>query len=106
MISVFTEFILKTLEFFYHYFKTIHLFYAHGCLPACNSTQHMHDWCLQRSEESVGSHGTGVIDGCEPSGGCWESNLGLLREQPVLFIFEPSLKLLHHYSIIIIFKQL
>ena len=27
---------------------------------------------------SVGSPGTGVMDGCEPQCGCWESNLSSL----------------------------
>jgi hypothetical protein len=31
----------------------------------------------------------GVIDGCEPPGGCWEPNLGSLQEQQVLLTSEP-----------------
>ena len=35
---------------------------------------------------------TGVIDSCEPLCGCWESNLGLLEDQPVLLTTKPSLQ--------------
>ena len=38
----------------------------------------------------VTSPGTEVTDGCEPPGGCWESNLGPLEEQSVLLTPEPS----------------
>lgn len=27
---------------------------------------HVFSWCLQKSEEGLGSHGTGIKDGCEP----------------------------------------
>ena len=51
--------------------------------------EHMCAWCLQRSE-GVRSPGIGIIDGCEPSYGHWEPNLGHLQEQQVLLIGEPS----------------
>ena len=38
--------------------------------------------------------GTGITDSYELSCGCWEMNLGLLKQQPVLLITEPSLLLL------------
>jgi hypothetical protein len=34
-------------------------------------------------EEGVKTPGTGATDGCEPSYGCWELNLGPLQEQHV-----------------------
>lgn len=44
---------------------------------------------LQRPEEGVESSGNGVI---ERMGGGWESNLGLLQEQPGLLTAELFLK--------------
>lgn len=44
----------------------------------------------ERREESTGSPGTGVRDGCEPYR-CWEWNLGPLQEQ-VLLIEGPFLQ--------------
>jgi hypothetical protein len=44
-----------------------------------------------RPEELVGSPGTGVMDGCVLSHGCWEMTLGLLQEQ-VLLSTAPSLR--------------
>lgn len=37
-----------------------------SALPACMCVHSMHVWGLRRSEEGVGSPGTGVTDGCEP----------------------------------------
>ena len=42
--------------------------------------------------EGVRSPGTGVIDSCELSYGCWELNPGPLEEQPVFLTSEPSLQ--------------
>jgi hypothetical protein len=39
----------------------------------------------------IGSLGTGVTDGGNLLCGCWESNLGLLEEQPMLLTIESSL---------------
>lgn len=46
--------------------------------------------CLvpQRPDEGVRSPETGATDGFKRTCGCWESNLGLLWEQPVLIIAE------------------
>lgn len=46
----------------------------------------------QSTEEGVGSHGTGDIDGCEPLCGCWESNLSPLKEQQIILTAELSLQ--------------
>lgn len=43
-------------------------------LPVCVYVYNMHSWCWPRSEERVGSHGTGVMDGCELLFWCWERN--------------------------------
>ncbi|XP_041508403.1 ephrin type-A receptor 10 isoform X3 [Microtus oregoni] len=39
-----------------------------------------------------------IIDGCEPSYGCWELNSGPLEQQSVLLTSEPSLQPLNHLS--------
>lgn len=41
---------------------------------------------------SVGSLGTGVVDGCAPPFECWDSNLRPLQEHQVLFTAEPHLQ--------------
>jgi hypothetical protein len=43
-------------------------------------------WRPRRSDEGIGSPGTGVTNGCEPSCGCRELNQGPLQEQEVLLI--------------------
>lgn len=48
--------------------------------------------CLQRPEKSMGSSRAGVLDGCEPGCGCWEVNLVLLKEQPLLLTAKPPLQ--------------
>lgn len=46
-------------------------------------------WSLRRSEEDVKSAVSGVMDGCEPSSGVWESNQeGLLEEAHVCLTTE------------------
>ena len=60
-------------------------------LPACMYMCHVHVVPMEaRDGGSVRSPGTGVIDGCEPPCGCWESNLGPLEEQQMLLTAEPS----------------
>lgn len=46
---------------------------------------------------SVGSPETGIIDGCEPTSGCWESNLGPFKEQKVLLTIELSRQPLYFF---------
>jgi hypothetical protein len=46
--------------------------------------------CTTELEEGIESPGTGFTDGCEPSFGCWELNLGPLEEQPVSLTTELS----------------
>ena len=74
----------------------IYLLYMYGLLPlcvciyvcmyvyiyvyVCMYVYHVCAWYLWESEEGVISLGIGVMDGCEPSCGCWESNLGPLQE--------------------------
>lgn len=50
-------------------------------LPACLHMHHAHAWCLQRSEESTVSPGTGTADGCKLPCGYWEVNPCCLEEQ-------------------------
>jgi hypothetical protein len=56
-------------------FKKVIYFYfmCIGVLPAC-----------------IESPGTRVVDSCEMPCGCWELNLGSLKEQPMLLTVEPS----------------
>ena len=62
-----------------------------GVLPICNSVHHLHAWCLQRPEESIRFTRCGVIDACELTCRCWESNLSQ-EEHPVILTTEPSLQ--------------
>lgn len=39
--------------------------------------------CPQRLEEGIKALGNGVIHGCDPPYGCWESNIDPLEEQPL-----------------------
>lgn len=39
---------------------------------------HMHSWCPQKSEESIRCPVTRVTDRCEPRGGSWDLDPGLL----------------------------
>jgi hypothetical protein len=48
--------------------------------------------CCGRPQEGIRSLGTGVIDGCELSCGCWELNPGPLKEQSVFLTAELSLQ--------------
>lgn len=58
---------------------------AMSVLPTCMCVYHMCVCCLQRSEEGVGSPGTGVMGDCElqSMGDCgwWELNSGSLQEK-------------------------
>lgn len=59
-------------------------FYVYGCF-VCMYICLPHV-CLVPVEATV----VLVLDGSEPSCGCWESNLSPLKEQPVLLAAEPS----------------
>jgi len=60
---------------------------------------HARAQCPPRPEEGTGTPGTGVADGCEASGRCWEANLGPPQERHVLLATEPSVELcLSHNS--------
>lgn len=45
-----------------------------GVLSACLYVHYVHAWCLWRSEEGIGSPGTGIMDGCETLYGYWGSD--------------------------------
>ena len=60
--------------------------------------------CLERSEEGVRAHETGVTDGCEPPCGYWELNRGPLKDHYVFLTSEPSLQLLKQSVFISIAK--
>lgn len=62
-----------------------------GAFLACVYEYHMCALCCQRSEKGIWSFGTWVVDGCDLSCGCWESNPGNLEEQLVLLTTELSI---------------
>jgi hypothetical protein len=43
-----------------------------------------------RSEEGIGSSGTGIMNGCKPPAGYWESNPGPPQEQHMILTTKPS----------------
>lgn len=45
-------------------------FMCRSTLSACVYVQRVHAWRLRKSEEGLGSPGTGGTGGCEPPGGC------------------------------------
>lgn len=59
-------------------------------LPAGVSVHHLHAQCLEKPEEIMVSHGTGVTDSCEWPCRCWELNP--LEDLPALLSAEPSLQ--------------
>lgn len=59
-------------------------------LFACKYMCHMYAW---KSEEGIGSSGTGVVETCEPIRGSLEINLGTLKNQEILLTTELSLQL-------------
>ena len=71
--------------FYWMSVSKIILFGIYGCFaPTCMLAYHVCAWCPWRLGKGIGSSTTGVTDSCEPSCGCWESNLGPLEKQPVL----------------------
>ena len=56
-------------------------FMCKGVLPAHTYVHHMHAWCPQKSDKSIKSPETEVIDGCKLPCECWKPNLGPLQEQ-------------------------
>ena len=58
--------------------------FVYECLPACIYVYHIHVWCPYKTEESVKSLGTRVMDGYKPPYGYWEPNLSPLQEPQVL----------------------
>lgn len=67
-------------------------FLCMNALPACMSVPYAY---LVPTEPLRGQPvpGSGVIDNCESRCGCWEVNLGHLKEQPVLWPFLTSFSL-------------
>lgn len=43
---------------------------------------------ISEAKEGTGALRTGVVDGCEPPGGCWELSVGLLEEHQVFLTAE------------------
>ena len=59
------------------------------CMLLCLCTMFLP--CPWRSEVGVRASGSRVADSCEPLCGCWEPNLGPLKEQQVFSTAKPSL---------------
>ena len=55
-----------------------------GTLPAWISVYRVYDQYTESPEEGFGFPGTEFTNGFKLPCGCWESNQGLLQEQPVL----------------------
>lgn len=66
-------------------------------LPVGLYVHYMCTWVPQKSEKSIKSPGTKVMDGCDPPRGFWKLNLSPLREQQVLLTGEPSVQPLTEY---------
>lgn len=76
------------------YFKNIFPFYflslgfSLACMTSCVQ-------CLQRPEEADSSPGTGVLDDCEPSCWCWESNWSVEEPTPLPIMSQLSVPTAH-----------
>jgi hypothetical protein len=62
-----------------------------GALPACRSVHQVHAEPT-KAREDFGFSGAGVIEDFQPPRACWESKLGPLEVQPVLFTADSSLQ--------------
>lgn len=69
---------LVNMHVFYKQATYFYLMCVLACMCVC--MHHMHVCFLRRPEEGVRSPETGVIDGCEPSCRCWESNSDPLED--------------------------
>jgi hypothetical protein len=84
--------------FFFSEMYAILLFHVESILPDGIYVHHVWAECLRKDfREGIRSSGTRVIDGCESPRGYFELNLGLLQEQPVLLVAEPSLQPYCHF---------
>lgn len=57
----------------------------------CIYVHHVHACCLWKPEESGGSPGIKITDGCELQCGCWKLLLSLLHEEQMVLAVEASL---------------
>ena len=62
----------------------------YGLLPTCVPVYHVHVYCPGRSEEGIGSPGTGITDRCTLPSGCWELKLDSLGEEIVSQLCFPT----------------
>jgi hypothetical protein len=75
----------------------MYVIYAYECFARMYMyVYHMYAWYPQWLEESTRSSGTCVMNGREPSYGCWELNLGPLQRLHKFLTAEPSLQLRFH----------
>lgn len=79
-----TVFLLSTLNLTWMN-RVFGLFFMYiGALHGCMSVCHVHSWYYRTEKRSWVPLGAGLIDNYKPSSGCCQSNLGPLKEQPVI----------------------
>jgi hypothetical protein len=80
--------------YLYFMFMSVSYVCMYGWMDGWMDGYLMHAWGPKRSEKGLRLiPGIGYIDGELPCS-CWKSNLGPLKEQPLLLTAEPSLQLL------------
>lgn len=67
------------------------------CFPWCVCVCATSTQCPKKSEESVGSSGTRMLDGCESPSQCWWLNPGPQQVQQMLLTTEPFLQIHDFY---------
>lgn len=65
------------------------IFMCSGVFSASTPVHHVSAWYPLRLEEDTGYTGSGVTGGCEPHG-CSETNLGPLKEAPLILTTDIS----------------
>lgn len=75
---------------FYHcvppslFLKFYYFHLSMGVLLAFMSVHHVRVYWTKRPKEVIRPFGTGISDGCELPPGCWEPDLGPLKEQKAI----------------------
>lgn len=74
----------------------IYYFMCKGILFACMSMYYLCAMCPQKpEEEDIGFPWMGVLGSCELAHRCWELNLSLLEQQPVLSYLSSPISACH-----------
>lgn len=84
----------RTIQKSHWFLKVVRLFLYFTCMGVwlCVCLYTLLIQCQQRTEEDVGSPRPEVAGICEPVFGCWELNVGLLKEQQVPWTPKPSIQ--------------